>query len=65
MLAASIPSAPASSPTTVVEGLSVKIDWPAAADNGSPVQNYTITVQNAAGTFVEVDGCNGTTSATV
>ena len=59
-----VPSAP-NAPSTTSEGLTVKIDWAAPTDNGSPIQNYTITVQNSAASFVEVDGCDGTDSATV
>ena len=42
-----VPSAPGS-PSTTSEGLNVKIDWTAPVDNGSPIQNYTITIQNSA-----------------
>ena len=59
-----IPATPGA-PTTSNEGLSVKIDWAAPAENGSPLQNYTITVQNGNGTYVEVDGCDGTAVATI
>ena len=43
VLAASAPEA-ASPPTTTTQGLKVKIDWSTPTDNGSPIQNYTVTL---------------------
>lgn len=43
----------------------MKIDWEAPADRGSPIQNYTITLRNSGGSFVELGDCDGTASATI
>ena len=63
-LAAAPPEAP-SAPTTTNDNLNVKIDWSAPANNGSPIQNYTITVLNASGNYVEVTGCDGTDATVI
>ena len=43
-----IPGTP-NAPTTTNNGLTVTIDWEAPAANGSPIQNYTVTVLNGLG----------------
>ena len=53
-IAALAPDAPAK-PTATVDGRTATVTWDAPAANGAPIQGYTITGTNGAGT-VTVDG---------